>query len=808
MNQSDVMSKRSMGRERLRSILFFLSTFCILVASLTYFALSVGKPYMGTILSMNSRGWEVQTVEVTGYAIQAGIRVGDRPLEINGQSAEKFLEKYTQDGIVNSRLIEEMTVVDEHGLLKSASLKDGSPSWESVLELTIIFIVCLTFWVTGFYVFFKRTKNPAALMLCLLGLIVGLAFSGNAAAERGIPTAYWVEASATLFSPWLLLHLFLILPEERTNLHNNPLLNLMYMPAAITLILFPLIGYTDGQALPWFRTVRILEYAIGFLAVAGVVVFNYYRAISPKTRQQMKIVMVNCLAALLPFLFLTILPEAIWGRTIIPTGFSLIFIAFIPLGMGYAVITRKLLDIDVIIRRGMIYGLISLLMAFVLSVAIFFVLEFQESLGVPGDILIAVILSGIAIILLGPIKKGVEFLLDRFFYEDRYDYRKIIQSLGISLNSAKDLTEVSRLVVGTTVNTLNLAGGCLFVKRQSNSFQVTAAQGTFIEIDKKNDLLTLISQHNHLIEFPNTASTVNSDLAYLIPLVVVKEEIAFLCVSQKASRQDFSSDDVFLLQEIAFAAALELHSAMLIHDVSIRDTFVSVASHELRTPLTSIVGYADLLLHRNPPDTTKKQWLKRILDNGQRLNAIVDDLLNVSRIQSGKVGITLEKVRLSEVLEEALSLAKEYAGKHEFVVVTEPDLPIVLIDRDKLSQVVGNLLSNAVKYSPKGGRITLSVHNDPEKHQIILSVADEGIGISPADKQSLFTTFHRIRRPETQDIRGSGLGLYIAKEWTEAMGGKIWLESELDKGSTFFVAIPTLASIVTRDRSYTQSGQP
>ncbi len=289
--------------------------------------------------------------------------------------------------------------------------------------------------------------------------------------------------------------------------------------------------------------------------------------------------------------------------------------------------------------------------------------------------------------------------------------------------------------------------------------------------------------------------------------MVVEEEIGFLCVSQKASRQNFSSDDVFLLQGIAFAAALELHGAMLIRDVSIRDTFVSVASHELRTPLTSIVGYADLLLHRNPPDTTKKRWVKKILDNGQRLSSMVDDLLNVSRIQSGKVGLTLEKVRLSEVLEEALSLAKEYTDKHEFVVDIEPDLPVVLIDRDKLGQVVGNLLSNAVKYSPNGGRITLSVHNELEKHQIVISITDEGIGISPADKESLFTTFHRIQRPETQGIRGSGLGLYIAKEWTEAMGGKIWLESELNKGSTFFLAIPTQTSIVTRDKSYTHSGQ-
>ena len=165
--------------------------------------------------------------------------------------------------------------------------------------------------------------------------------------------------------------------------------------------------------------------------------------------------------------------------------------------------------------------------------------------------------------------------------------------------------------------------------------------------------------------------------------------------------------------------------------------------------------------------------------------------MNVSRIRSGKTSIKLEVVRLSDVLEETLSLTRESTNKHEFVVDIESDLPDVLVDRDKFSQVAGNLLSNAVKYSPNGGRITLSAHNDQERHRIVVSVTDEGIGIGPADKDVLFTTFHRIQRPETQGIRGSGLGLYIAKEWTEAMGGKIWLESELNKGSTFFVAIPT-----------------
>ena len=392
--------------------------------------------------------------------------------------------------------------------------------------------------------------------------------------------------------------------------------------------------------------------------------------------------------------------------------------------------------------------------------------------------------------LFGPKKKGIETLVDRLFYKDRYDYRQIIQSLSISLNSLNDFTDISRLIVGATVRTLNLAGGCLFFKAQSGSFQVSAAQGTFTDTGKQKQLITLISQRSSRIEFPNPASSIDSAVEFLIPLVAGEKEVGILCLSPKISRQDFSSDDVYLLQGLASVAAVALRSAMLIRDVSMRDTFVSVASHELRTPLTSILGYAELLLRRDQPDVTRRRWLKNIIDNSQRISAMLDDLLNVTRIQSGKASIKLEGVRLSDVLGEVLSVAEESTDKHKFVVDIEPDLPDVLIDRDKFGQVVGNLLSNAVRYSPNGGRITLSVHNDVERHRIVVSVADEGIGIGPADKGLLFTTFHRIQRPETQGIRGSGLGLYIAKEWTEAMGGEIWLESELNKGSTFFVAIP------------------
>jgi len=793
----------SMGRKRL---LFSLFGLCILLVSLTFFALSVNKPYMGIELSKGERGWVVGAVDATGLAMSYGITTGDKPVEINGQPAQIFLEKYDKAGTVWGPLINELTVIDDQGQSKSVTLKGSSQSVEAVIELVTWFVVCVAFWITGYYVFYKKPGNKAALLFYLCGLILGLGFSANMGLARGIPIAPYLGVAASLFGPWLLMHFFLVLPEEQTWRHNNPRVYFIYLPAAITLALFPLIGYADGQPVPWFHTFRLFEYGVGFVAAAGVAIYNYARATSVRTKQQMKFVLIGCLAALIPLLVLNVLPQAVWGQgqTIIPAGFSILFIIFMPIGMEYSIVTQKLMDIDVVIRRTVIYGLITVIMAAILSAAIFLATNFQRSIGPPQRIIMVLVLGALTTALFGPTKKGIEILVDKYFYKDRYDYRQIIQSLNTSLNSVQDLSAISRLVVGTTVQTLNLGGGCLFVKTQSGPFEVSAEQGVLVGSGIYEKLLNSISQRSSNIEFPNSAPNVGLDLAFLIPLIAGEKEVGILGLTQKNSRQQFSSNDLFLLQGVASVAAMSIRSAMLIRDVNMRDTFVSIASHELRTPLTSILGYAELLLRRDPPEPTRRQWIKHIFDNTKKIADMIDDLLNITRIQSGKIVMRQERLKLLGIIEERLATVKESTNKHQFVVDIEPELSDILADHDKFGEVIGNLLSNAVKYSPDGGRVTLSARHDRQMHRVVVSVADEGIGIASADRDSLFTTFHRIQRPETRNIRGSGLGLYIAKEWTKAMGGDIWLESELNKGTVFYVAVPTPDSQASgsKDSSY------
>ncbi len=781
------------ARATIHVALFTVLALSLLIVSIAFFAASIGRPWMGVILSSGPSGWRVDTVDVNGLAGQAGIRSGEIPVEINGVPAADFLSKYNKEGIVFGQLITELTVADGQGALTSVSLRGNSLFRISLLEQLTLVAVSVIFWVIGLFVFLKRPRSLAARLMCLCALAVGLALSANFAVSRAMPSAIFFEIGATVFGPWLLIHFFLVLPEERTKLRQSRRLYLIYVVPTITVALFPLIGYAHGQPESWYRNLRFLEYGIGLLAAVAVMLANFFRATDPRSRQQMKIVLIGCIAAVIPIVVLNLLPQALSKPPLIAPGFSFLSMAFIPLAMAYAVVTRHLMDIDIVLRRSLIYGLVSLIMAAVLSVGIIATSLLRPSITTLQEIVMALGLGVVAAVLFGPAKHSIEIAVDKFVYKDRYDYRRTIQTLSLSLNNSRETAEICRLVVATSTRNLNLSGACLFVKGQSGRLELGAASGIFADGGTRSRLEETLApeQRTAVNEFPNSAPPNGLDLAFVLPVAAGKEEAGILCVSNKTSRQGFSSNDLFLLQGIASVAASALNRAALIRDVSVRDTFVSIASHELNTPLTTILGYSELLLKKDGHDPTTRRRLERVYDAGKRISEMVNDLLNVTRIQSGRITLKLEPVSVIDVAEEKLSLAREITTQHQFRLDVNGTFPQARVDRDKFGQIIWNLLSNAIKYSPNGGVISVSIKEDQVAHHVTLSVIDQGIGIASSDKESLFKTFHRIQRPETVSIRGSGLGLYIVKEWAEAMGGSVRLESELNKGSTFSVSVPS-----------------
>jgi signal transduction histidine kinase len=235
----------------------------------------------------------------------------------------------------------------------------------------------------------------------------------------------------------------------------------------------------------------------------------------------------------------------------------------------------------------------------------------------------------------------------------------------------------------------------------------------------------------------------------------------------------------------------------------LKDDFVSIASHELRTPMTAIRSYVWMAINRSDMQLSErmKRYLQRTLISTERLINLVNDMLNISRIESGRVDIRPQPFSLgtliTDVIFEVDAKAKE---RGVTVVCPQVQLPNVFADADKVHQVLLNLIGNALKFTPKGGRIDLLTFSDG--NYVEVSIKDNGVGISKEDLYKLFTKFGRLDNSYVAAATsgGTGLGLYICKSLVELMGGKIKASSEgIGKGTTFTFSLPIATAQMIKD---------
>lgn len=230
-----------------------------------------------------------------------------------------------------------------------------------------------------------------------------------------------------------------------------------------------------------------------------------------------------------------------------------------------------------------------------------------------------------------------------------------------------------------------------------------------------------------------------------------------------------------------------------------KSEFLSTAAHELRTPLTSILGFSEILLEKKLDEEKKNKFLKTINEESRGLGKIIDDLLDVSRIESG-MGFEIRKAStdLGDIILKNTNLFQSQTDKHIFKTDLPGNLPKIEIDKDRIDQVIENLLSNAIKFSPKGGKIQVTLQKSNKDLKV--TVSDTGLGISKKDLPHIFDRFYRGDNVSADAIGGVGLGLAVAKYIIESHKGKIWVESEPGKGSTFSFTLPIKASKRARKR--------
>jgi two-component system phosphate regulon sensor histidine kinase PhoR len=238
----------------------------------------------------------------------------------------------------------------------------------------------------------------------------------------------------------------------------------------------------------------------------------------------------------------------------------------------------------------------------------------------------------------------------------------------------------------------------------------------------------------------------------------------------------------------------------VLHDVTrekeisqMKNDFVSRVSHELKTPLASISAYSEMLVDGEANDEkTRKEFYSIIQDQAKRLNRLIEDILNISRIESGLIKVDKKPVSLTILIEEQLQMIRNYAEEKNITVVGQKPIVFdqVYADRDMIAEVVINLLSNAVKYTPRGGSIKIETEVDESSGTARVSITDTGIGIPENEIEHIFDKFYRIGASRKQ-AEGTGLGLNLVKQIIEKVhNGRVFVKSKPGQGSTFGFELP------------------
>ncbi|MEX2012475.1 MAG: HAMP domain-containing sensor histidine kinase, partial [Patescibacteria group bacterium] len=255
------------------------------------------------------------------------------------------------------------------------------------------------------------------------------------------------------------------------------------------------------------------------------------------------------------------------------------------------------------------------------------------------------------------------------------------------------------------------------------------------------------------------------------------------------------SDDLSLAVQRAQAfEQLKAANEYLAQLDKMKDEFISMASHELNTPLAAIEGYLSMILDEGMGkiDKQSRTYLNRAYASSKRLAELILDLLNVSRIEQGRLKMKYEEVSMAEMTESVIhELQIKADGKKIYLkVAADKDLPKIWCDPDRIREVIVNLTGNAIKFTDKGG-ITIKI-SQPDPKNLRVAVTDTGRGIAKTDQPKLFQKFSQVKR-EVDEHQGSGLGLYISKNFVELHKGKIWVDSDTGKGATFSFEIPLIA---------------
>jgi len=609
---------------------------------------------------------------------------------------------------------------------------------------------------------------------------------------------------------------------------------LIVMLLTLTPAVFKSLSLTGGNASPQPNP-GILFFVILVVAFLGGGIWNLvskYRTATGNLRMQLRFVLLG-LAGTFGLIFLTnfVFVVLFHNSSLIPLGptYTLIFSG----AMAYAIVKHRLFDIRRAAARGVAYLLTLGFMGTVYSVAVFGISSMLFGNANTIDTRSKATYTALALLLafsFQKIKLFFDRLSNKVFYKDAYEPQVFLDELNKVLVGEVNLAPLLKKSLNIILANLKVED-CLCVISKTN-YAPQRLIGNHNSRFKGINLTTLRPQLVHtrqkvivtdyLEDKDRTlAETLNdNDVATVVRLVPSLDynapEAGEILLGPKRSGDPFTEDDIRLLEIIANELVIAVENSLRFEEIEnfnltlqakvdeatkklrranehlkelddTKDDFISMASHQLRTPLTSVKGYISMVLEGDAGklNNTQKKLLEQSFYSSQRMVFLIADLLNVSRLKTGKFVIEPAQVNLADMIEEEVEqLQKGAASKELTLSYDKPkEFPMLMLDETKTRQVVMNFIDNAVYYTPQGGHIKVELSETPAS--VEMRVIDDGIGVPKHEQHHLFTKFYRAGNARKARPDGTGLGLFMAKKVVVAQGGAVIFESEEGKGSTF-----------------------
>lgn len=507
---------------------------------------------------------------------------------------------------------------------------------------------------------------------------------------------------------------------------------------------------------------------------------------------------------------------------------------------SYAIIKHRLFDIRFVIVRSLAYGLSIFILGTAYAVLTFVIINklvFPSSkVGVNQQVVYTVqaVYTALAIVmafLFQPLLGFFNRLTQRVFYKNAYRTQDVINKISSVIAS----TISSKKIQKDALHILNEAVPAVFTAFLLFNDEGELVKGTMSgerHVDKSDiEILQKVLENNSkkmiiYDELDNQSGHLQDSLGTLgisiiAPLATRTELIGYLILGDKKSGDAYKNQDVQLLNIASNQLSVALQNTSRFEKIQdfnvtlqnkiknatkqlrstnhqlvamdeIKDDFINIASHQLRTPLTSIKGYIAMLLDSDFGKLNKnqRQALQEAFTSSQRMVFLISDFLNLSRIKAGRFEIDAQTINLPDIVNEEVSQLYETANSRQLSLNYKPPekFPEIVLDENKIRQVIMNMIDNAIYYTPKGGAVNIELYATDK--DVIFKVKDNGIGVPKADQHKLFTKFYRAENAQRARPDGTGIGMFLAKKIIVAQGGAILFESQENKGSTFGFSFP------------------